>query len=72
MESDEDGGRQLDSDSVVPISQVQCNDDGESDTDQSLTLVQVAFLELMTRKVIEAAADCPDVLKLLNESVRKK
>lgn len=42
----------------------------ESDLDQGPSVLQMAFLQLMTQKVIEATANCPEVLEQLNSNIR--
>ena len=52
-------------------------DDNESsdnsiEPDIGISAVHMAFLQLMTQKVMEANAKCPDTLKLLNTAICRK
>ena len=52
-------------------------DDNESsdnsiEPDIGISAVHMAFLQLMTQKVMEANAKCPDTLKLLNAAICRK
>ena len=53
------------------------NDNNESndnsiEPDIGISAVHMAFLQLMTQKVMEANAKCPDTLKLLNAAICRK
>jgi len=66
---------------VVPLCQSP-GDDGDqydngssmdtTDADQNTTVMQMAFLEMMTRKVMEATAACEEASKHLKGSPRKR
>lgn len=43
----------------------------DPDWDSSQSVMQLAFIRLMTQKVIEATANCPDVMKHMNSSIRR-
>jgi hypothetical protein len=66
-------------DNVVPMYAARNSDVGEfrqekfknsPENYQGASLVQMAFLQLMTQKVMEAVANCPDALKLMDSDSR--
>lgn len=84
IDSKDDGDRQpavIDShvDNVLPMYAARNSDIGDGceekfnggpENYKGASLVQMAFLQLMTQKVMQAVANCPDALKLMDSDSR--